>query len=108
MYYSVPAGISDNFFHKVTELAKATLYLVQLIKLSIGEIVQVISCSFFDAAETHVVDAIAHFTHVQNCLTQSLKRYKKTSIVQLIKAVKLGFANSGNVLQKLALFFIEF
>ena len=40
-------------------------YFLQLFKLGIAEFIQSVCVTFLYSAETHVTDAVAHFTHIQ-------------------------------------------
>lgn len=60
----VPAWASHNLFDQFAELCKPAFHFWQLFKLSIVELLQLISITLLDSAQAHVTDAVTHFTNV--------------------------------------------
>ena len=58
-------GAAHYFFDQVAELAQTLGHLLELIELRVPEVVQRISAALLDLAKTHVRDAIAHFSDIQ-------------------------------------------
>jgi len=48
-------------------------YLLELGKLDLPKLIECVRVTFLHLTQAHVTDAIAHFSHIQQCRSQRLK-----------------------------------